>query len=83
MMDNFNELDEPAISSLGVNRKIKAETFHGTLQKQYVIMVREQLPVLRVITTTFVRNLHCQLRRLQRLNECFCLTLKHMKCGVI
>ncbi len=33
-MDNFNELDEPVISSSGCKRKIKAETFHETLQKQ-------------------------------------------------
>lgn len=32
-MDNFNELDEPVISSSGQKRKIKAETFSWILAK--------------------------------------------------
>ncbi len=51
-MDNFDELDEPVISSSGRKRKIKAEKlFHGNLKKQRVTMMREKLCVLRVITS--------------------------------
>ncbi len=32
-MDNFDELDEPVISSSGRKRKIKAETFSRSLAK--------------------------------------------------
>ncbi len=33
-MDNFDELDEPVISSSGRKRKIKAETFSLNLEKE-------------------------------------------------
>ncbi len=61
--------------------------FHGALQKQRATRVRTKLRVLCVITsiqfmitttTMFVRNLHCYLRRLQRLKKCCCFfTLKY------
>ncbi len=69
--------------------EIKAETFSQNLAKAAHYMMREKLHslhALRVIapihfiittTTTFVRHLHCHLRRLQRLNKFFCFILKH------
>ncbi len=74
-MDNFDELDEPVTSSSGRKMKIKAKTFSWNLAKAARYNVEGKLlPVLHVITstqsmittTTFLRRLHCQLRRLQR-----------------
>ncbi len=77
-MDNFDELDEPVISSSGRKRKIKAETFSQSLAKaaRYNGEGKAQCIASNhihksMITTTFVRHLHCHLRRLQRLNKCF------------
>ncbi len=78
-MDNFDELDEPVISSSGCKRKIKAETFSWNLEKAARYNGEGKAPCIAcnhihksviTTTTTFVRHLHCHLRRLQRLNEC-------------
>ncbi len=44
-MDNFDELDEPVISSSGRKKEKKLKRFHRALQKQRVAMVREKLCV--------------------------------------
>ncbi len=85
-MDNFDELDEPVISSSGRKRKIKAETLSWNLEKAARYNGEGKAPCILwnhihksmiATTTTFVRHLHCHLRRLQRLNEWVFLTLKH------
>ncbi len=80
-MDNFYELDEPVISSSGRKRKITAETFsqnlakaacyNGEGKKLRVLCVITSIQSMIATTTMFVRHLHCHVRRLQRLNECF------------
>ncbi len=75
-MDNFDELDEPVISSSGRKRKIKAETFSLYLAKAARYNDEGKAPCIAcnnihksmITTTTFVRHLHCHLRKLQRLN---------------
>ncbi len=79
-MDNFDELNELVISSSGRKRKIKAETVSRSLAKavRYDGEGKAQCIVCNQIHTVydhnnnvFVRLLHCHLRKLQRLNECF------------
>ncbi len=79
-MDNFNELDEPVISSSGRKRKIKDEMFSWSLAKaahynderKALCIVCNHIHKSMITTTTmFVRHLHYHLRRLQRLNKCF------------
>ncbi len=78
-IDNFDELNEPVISSSGRKRKIKAEMFSRSLAKaaRYNGEGKAQCIACNHIHTVydhnnvFVRHLHCRLRKLQRLNECF------------
>ncbi len=79
-MDHFDELDDPVISSSGRKRKIKSETFSWNLEKaaryngegKALSIACNHIHKSMITTTTmFVRHLHCHLRRLQRLNECF------------
>ncbi len=89
-MDNFNELDEPIISSSEGKKKIKAETFLWNQEKaarysgegKALCIVCNHIHKYMITTTTFVKHLHCHLRILQRLNKFFFL-LQNMKCGVI
>ncbi len=84
-MDNFNELDEPIISSSEGKRKIKAETFLWNQEKaaryngegKALCIVCNHIHKYMITTTTFVKHLHCHLRILQRLNKLFFFTLKH------
>ncbi len=75
-MDNFDELNEPVISSSGRKRKIKAETFSRSLAKAVRYDGEGKAQCIHIYAVydhnnVFVRLLHCHLRKLQRLNDCF------------
>ncbi len=80
-MDNFDELDEPVISSSGRKIKIKAETFSRNLAKvaRYNGEGKAPCSACNHNHTVYDHNNNnvCQaLRRIQRLNECFFLNSK-------
>ncbi len=68
-----------SVISSGRKRKIKAETFsrifakaarYNDERKALCIVCNHIHKSMITTTTTFVRHLHCHLRRLQRLNQC-------------